>query len=79
MTCCLCGGEIEVQFGGWAGGHNPAPVATEEGGRCCSDCNTLKVIPTRLRGLSCGHPHSEVVEGQYVTWCKLCMRARNES
>ena len=38
-TCILCGGH----FIGW--GNNALPVAD---GRCCSDCNALTVIPTRL-------------------------------
>lgn len=59
MTCCLCGGEIQVEPGGWAGGHNPAPLANEEGERCCSDCNRSKVVPERLRG---GRPLIEVLD-----------------
>ena len=40
--CCICG---EVITGMYAG-HNAKPVAD---GRCCDLCNTLSVIPTRLR------------------------------
>lgn len=46
-TCCLCG----EQFIGW--GNNPEPLVPFEDGRCCDDCNWLKVIPTRL-GLATG-------------------------
>lgn len=38
--CCLCG----FPFPGY--GHNPAPL---KGDRCCDDCNTLEVIPARMR------------------------------
>lgn len=39
--CCICG----CKFTGW--GNNPWPVKDE--GECCDDCNSLKVIPARLR------------------------------
>ena len=39
--CCICGAE----FKGW--GNNPWPVKLE--GECCDDCNTMKVVPARLR------------------------------
>ena len=37
--CCLCGKD----YGEW--GNNALPV---KDGRCCDDCNTMKVIPARL-------------------------------
>ena len=49
-TCCLCGqpAPITDRWGegpdSW--GHNPEPLASE--GRCCSDCNSTRVIPARL-------------------------------
>lgn len=43
--CCLCGDEIEIEYSGWADGHNAQPVAD---GRCCSFCNCAVVIPTRM-------------------------------
>lgn len=48
MKCSICGGPIEREFTGWAGGHNAAPV---NDGRCCSDCNWTIVIPVRLSRL----------------------------
>lgn len=46
MQCCICGGEIEVEPGGWDNGHNAEPVAD---GRCCRVCNEEKVLPARVR------------------------------
>jgi len=45
MKCIICGKEIEVQKSGWDKGHNAQPVAD---GRCCTECNITKVIPTRI-------------------------------
>jgi len=39
--CVICGAEITGY------GHNPAPL-NEGIGRCCEDCNTIIVIPTRI-------------------------------
>ena len=44
MKCCLCHQEIEVEANGWANGHNAQPLAE---GRCCGDCNVIRVLPTR--------------------------------
>lgn len=41
--CCICGGK----FVGW--GNNPYPV--KEDGECCDLCNSMYVIPARLRAL----------------------------
>ena len=38
--CCLC----EKEFKGF--GNNPDPLNKQ--GRCCDECNLLKVIPKRL-------------------------------
>ena len=38
--CVICG----VTFTGF--GNNPDPVKVK--GRCCDDCNEMKVIPARL-------------------------------
>ena len=40
IICCICGNRSDGY------GHNAAPVAE---GRCCSDCNSLKVIPARIK------------------------------
>lgn len=40
--CVICGNEIYDM------GHNPFPIKEE--GRCCSDCNFMKVIPERMAG-----------------------------
>ena len=41
-TCILCGEAYEGY------GHNPAPLQNQDNGRCCDDCNTTQVIPTRI-------------------------------
>ena len=49
MKCCICGKEIELkvyEIGSYEQGHNAAPVKE---GKCCSECNTLVVIPARLK------------------------------
>jgi predicted HNH restriction endonuclease len=48
LTCSICKGPIEVQYGGWADGHNAEPIAK---GRCCGGCNDTRVIPARLARL----------------------------
>ncbi len=50
MKCSICHGDIDVHClpNGepyWDKGHNAWPI---NDGRCCSDCNTLDVIPARL-------------------------------
>jgi hypothetical protein len=46
--CCICLREIDVEINGWSEGHNAEPI---EKGRCCSECNTLLVVPERLHRL----------------------------
>ena len=41
FKCCICG----KTFSGY--GNNPAPVKME--GRCCDDCDSMVVIPTRIK------------------------------
>lgn len=43
-TCCLCGELCDCPYG-----HNPFPLA--EDGKCCSACNSSKVIPARMKGI----------------------------
>jgi len=38
--CCLCGCKLDGY------GNNPSPL--KEDGKCCDDCNTYKVIPSRI-------------------------------
>jgi len=38
--CCLCGSKLDGY------GNNPSPLKEE--GKCCDDCNTYKVIPSRI-------------------------------
>ena len=40
--CCICG----RPFTGY--GNNPYPIVSEEGARCCDECNVKAVIPARL-------------------------------
>ena len=49
--CCICGGIVEAHTKPngevyWSGGHNALPV---KDGRCCDMCNTLVVIPARIK------------------------------
>ena len=47
MTCCICRNDIPIEpLTGWAYGHNAQPIFDS---RCCSQCNDLFVIPTRMR------------------------------
>ena len=49
-TCILCGEEMERWPGGVGFyGHNAEPLAN---GRCCSDCNSSRVLPARLAEIS---------------------------
>ena len=51
MNCIICTDEILPQpISGWDKGHNPYPV--KDKGRCCEDCNSTIVVPTRLIGLN---------------------------
>lgn len=50
MKCCLCEREIPVKFHGWASGNSAEPLV--ENGRCCDECNTNLVIPTRMLGVA---------------------------
>ena len=50
MKCCLCDKEIPVKFHGWDSGNDAEPVVAN--GRCCDECNTKIVIPTRLIGMA---------------------------
>ena len=40
QKCILCKKQIEDPYG-----HNAEPLAK---GRCCSDCNSYKVVPERI-------------------------------
>lgn len=45
MKCSICNHEIPTK-GGWDQGNNAQPI---NDGRCCDDCDSYVVIPTRLR------------------------------
>lgn len=62
MNCCICRMKIETEpLTGWKGGHNAQPIMD---GRCCGECNTLVVIPLRLRRVFSGLGQSKPgVEG----------------
>ena len=54
LKCCICNMAIDKQLNAlnkvvWYKGHNAEPV---EEGRCCTLCNTTKVIPARLLAFS---------------------------
>lgn len=40
-VCCICG----KTFTGW--GNNPWPI--KDDGECCESCNTMLVVPERIR------------------------------
>lgn len=44
FDCCLCGKHIENEYS-----HNAEPLVEE--GRCCIECNALKVMPARLKDM----------------------------
>ena len=47
MQCSICSDTIGVEpVTNWAYGHNAQPI---NDGRCCTECNNLVVIPTRIR------------------------------
>ncbi len=54
LRCCIC----QKKFVGF--GHNPDPVNTRIGARCCNDCNYTYVIPERMRRFELGLPIREV-------------------
>ena len=41
FTCSICGRKVEGEYS-----HNAQPI---NDGRCCIECNALKVMPARLR------------------------------
>lgn len=44
IKCCLCGKEIAEKYS-----HDPRPIISNNGNRCCAECNNNIVIPTRLQ------------------------------
>jgi hypothetical protein len=47
LICSICNQPIEPHpLSGWAGGNNAEPI---NDGRCCDDCDTIHVIPERIR------------------------------
>ena len=66
-TCCLCGGTYR-NFG-----HNAAPFAQ---GRCCDNCNSMKVLPERLRRagspeLAQAFERGLVATKDWGVWCEV--------
>ena len=43
IKCCFCKKEIK-----WNESHDPRPIVTTRGDRCCLECNNTIVIPTRI-------------------------------
>lgn len=48
MICSICANDIEDDGFGYDEGHNASPVV--QNGRCCNDCNSEIVVPSRLMG-----------------------------
>ena len=43
-TCCLCAKPCDCPYG-----HDPQPLDSgEDGAKCCSNCNSARVIPARM-------------------------------
>ena len=42
FKCCICGDVY------WGFGNNPYPYDKNPKHRCCDDCNTMFVIPSRI-------------------------------
>lgn len=42
FKCCICGKDIDDDFG-----NNPIPIRVR--GKCCDECNIAYVIPARIR------------------------------
>lgn len=45
IKCCICGEPILGY------GNNPYPVVKEEEARCCDLCDSMVVIPARIRAM----------------------------
>lgn len=57
LVCSICEKDIEPHpLTGWAGGNNASPVNE---GRCCDECNSEIVIPTRMMRLIKGRYDAE--------------------
>jgi hypothetical protein len=46
LVCSICDRPIVPNWHGWAGGNNAEPI---NDGRCCDECDSLYVIPERIR------------------------------
>ena len=44
IKCCFCGKEIEMKQS-----HDPRPIVSNNGDRCCEHCNANIVVPTRIQ------------------------------
>lgn len=44
INCCFCGKEIEMKQS-----HDPRPIVSNNGDRCCEHCNANIVVPTRIQ------------------------------
>jgi len=42
ISCCFCGREID-----FLNSHDPRPIVSKYGCRCCLECNNNIVCPTR--------------------------------
>ena len=43
FKCCICKKEVDEY------GNNPWPVVEDEDAICCDLCNSLEVVPARIR------------------------------
>lgn len=48
FVCVICGNVAKGY------GHNPQPLADYDAGRACDNCNSMRVVPERLRRISRG-------------------------
>ena len=49
MNCSICKQVIEVEPNGWDLGNNAEPI---NDGRCCNHCNSMFVIPKRIKEMA---------------------------
>ena len=42
-VCCICG----IKYTGW--GNNPWPIVDSPDAMCCDACNSLVVVPARIK------------------------------
>ena len=74
MNCSICDNEIDFQYHPetgevmWREGHNAQPLTN---GRCFTECNETKVIPTRIAMFFQRPAKVEDKEGNTIYECQV--------